>query len=432
MLLRLYTLLLYLLAPLVLLRLLWRGFRAPGYWSRLGERFGAPASDPPPGGLWIHAVSVGEVQAAALLIERLRLVSPGTPLLVTTATPTGSEQVRRLFGESVWHVYAPYDLPFAVRRFLDAARPRVVVVMETELWPNLTRICHDRGIPLVVANARLSARSAAGYRRLGPLTRTMLGEVAWIAAQAPADAGRFVALGADPARVKVTGSVKFDVRLPASLLEAGEALRREWGVERPVWIAASTHEGEDALVLEAARAVHAQVPRALLVLVPRHPERFERVAALCERLGLVTARRSLGEPVEPDVEIYLGDTMGELNLLYAASDVAFVGGSLVAVGGHNMLEPAARGIPVVFGPHVFNFERISLLLLEAGAARQVRDAAALAAVVSGWLRDANERHAAGERARGVVADNRGAVDAQLQLILGSMDDDSGLRGTDEG
>ncbi len=417
----LYTAALYLLAPLVLLRLLWRSLRSPGYRQRMGERFAVQRTPLPVDGIWIHAVSVGETQAAALLVERLRLLCPGVPLIITTATPTGSERVRALFGDTVHHVYAPYDLPRAVARFLEEARPQVVVVMETELWPNLTHQCHLRGIPLLVANARLSARSAAGYRRVGALTRSMLAEVTLIAAQAREDAQRFIELGAAPDRVRVTGSVKFDIRLPASLQEAGEALRREWGVERPVWIAASTHEGEEEQVLLAAQTVLRLQPRALLVLVPRHPERFDRAAALCERLELVTARRSLGEAVEPETEVYLGDTMGELNLLYAAADVAFVGGSLIPVGGHNMLEPAARGMPILFGPHVFNFDRISRLLLDAHAARQVTDAGELAARVSEWLRDANARHQAGEQGRAVVAANRGAVDAQLQMILGFVE-----------
>ena len=418
---RLYTLLLYLLTPLVLLRLMWRGLRAPAYLRRWPERFGYFPVPPAAGVIWIHAVSVGEVQAAAPLVRALRERYPGVPLLLTTTTPTGSDRAREAFGRDVVHVYAPYDLPGAVRRFLVRVRPRLAVVMETELWPNLFHACREAGVPLVVANARLSPRSAAGYRRVASLTRRTLANVSVIAAQSRRDADDLISIGADPQRVQVTGNVKFDVRLPASLHEQAQVLRRAWGAARPVWIAASTHEGEEERVLDAFERVRQALPDVLLVLVPRHPERFSRVAALCRRRGYATRLRSERRACTPDTAVFLGDSMGELSLFYAASDVAFVGGSLVSAGGHNLLEPAALGLPVIFGPHVFNFEEISRLLLEQGAARRVRDAEELAGVVEQLLRDANLRHSAGEQGRQAVERNRGAVDRVMQMLAGYVE-----------
>ena len=414
----LYSLLLYLLTPLVLLRLAWRGIRAPAYWRRWSERFAwLPAQEAVPR-IWIHAVSVGETQAALPLVQALRERHPDYRLLITTTTPTGSARVRALFGDGVEHVYLPYDLPGAARRFLATFQPALALIMETELWPNLFHACRRRDIPLLVLNARLSERSWRGYRRVAALARATLVDITWLAAQGEADARRFVSLGADPTRVRVCGSIKFDLHLPASLREEAEVLRRAFGVERPVWIAASTHEGEDEQVLEAFRRLRAADahPHALLMLVPRHPERFPAVANLCRAAGHTLVTRSSGDPCGPDTDIYLGDTMGELPMLMAAADVVFMGGSLVPTGGHNMLEAAALGLPVVFGPHVFNFDEISARLVAAGAARQVRDAAELAAVITQWLADANARHETGVRGRAFVEENRGARERLLALI----------------
>lgn len=414
----LYSLLLYLGLPLVLARLYWRGRRAPEYRRRWGERLGFVEPLPGAGGIWIHAVSVGETRAALPLARALRERYPQAPLLITTTTPTGSRQVRDAFGETVAHVYAPYDLPDAVNRFLDRTRPRLGVIMETELWPNLFYACELRGIPLIVANARLSERSARGYARFAGLSRQTLARTAVIAAQAEADAARFRALGAP--RVQVTGNLKYDLTLPEDLAECGAELRRALGVNKPILIAASTHAGEEEPVLDAFAELRRTRPELRLVLVPRHPERFAGVAELCAGRGLRVIRRSEGRPCDPATDVFLGDTMGELLLFFAAADVAFVGGSLVEVGGHNVMEPALLGLPVLFGPHMFNFADASRQLLEAQAAWQVADAAELAATAAGLFAAPARRQAAGRRGRQVVENNRGALAALLAIIAGVL------------
>lgn len=412
----LYTLVLYLLAPLVMLRLLWRSLRAPDYRRRWGERFGFYRQKTLDESVWVHAVSVGEVQAAVPLIEALLAKQPPLHLVVTTTTPTGSQRVREMFGDDVEHVYVPYDLPRAVRNFLHRYRPRIAIIMETELWPNLFDGCRRLRIPVVVANARLSERSARRYSRVLSLFRETIRNVTVIAAQGKADAARFRTLGVDPATLRITGSIKFDMKLPASLREQAEVLRRQLGTDRPVWIAASTHEGEDEQVLDAFARIRASLPDCLLMLVPRHPERFSRVASLCRRRGFNTVLRSSNELCERDTDVYLGNTLGELSLLYAAADVAFVGGSLVPVGGHNLLEPAALGIPAVTGPHTFNFQEITQMLLDVKGVRQVQDAEELAGCVEALLCDANLRHAMGQRGLKLVERNRGALEKLLNII----------------
>jgi 3-deoxy-D-manno-octulosonic-acid transferase len=413
---KLYTVLLYLLAPLVLLRLAWRGLRAPDYWRRWPERFAFIEPALGKQVIWIHAVSVGEVQAAVPVVHALLNRHPDYSLLVTTVTPTGSARVTALFGGEVAHVYAPYDLPGAVARFFERVRPQLAIVMETELWPNLFHQCRQRAIPLLLVNARLSARSVAGYRRVRSLAAETLAAVTEIAAQSEADAGRFESIGARAATITVTGNLKFEQRIPSSLLERAEVLRREWGVSRPVWIASSTHEGEDELLLDVYQQLRKQYSDCLLVLVPRHPERFESVAALCRARGYNTVLRTDHGACSTETQVYVGNTMGDLPLLYAASDVAFVGGSLVASGGHNPLEPAALGIPVISGPHVSNFIEICSLLVDAGAAVQVADTGELLQIVSRWLGDANERHRVGQLGREVIEKNRGALQAVMTII----------------
>ncbi len=417
---RLYTSLLYLAAPLALARLALRGLRAPAYWRGWGQRFGRY----PPGvgqpAIWVHAVSVGEVQAAAPLVRSLLRDHPRHRLLVTTTTPTGADQARKLFGDQIQCQYLPYDLPGAVARFLDRFTPVIGLIMETEIWPNLYHACAARGLPLFMVNARMSPTSARGYRRVAGLTRATLGQVAGIAAQTEEDARRLIDLGAPPDRVQVTGNTKFDLQPPASLHEEAAVLRRELGLSRPVWVAASTHEGEEERLLAAHDRLRRSLPSALLVLVPRHPERFHRAEVLCRHQGLEYVLRSARIPVPADVPVFIGDSMGELGLFYAAADIAFLGGSLVPVGGHNPLEAAALGRPVIFGPHMFNFAEIARLLLVAGAARRIQDAADLAPLLETWFADPSLRHDMGERGATTVAANRGARDRVLAMIRGSL------------
>lgn len=417
----LYSVLLYLLMPLVLLRLFWRGLAQRDYWRRIPERFGFVPRAPDGIAVWVHAVSVGESLAALPLIRKLLEQHPGR-VLVTTTTPTGSERVRAALGERVLHTYAPYDLPGAVARFVGRVQPARVVVMETELWPNLFAALAQRRVPLVIANARLSPRSFAGYRRVRNFARATLAHCAAIAAQTEADAERFRAIGAAPARVRVLGNLKFDLEMPESLVRAGQAWRQRWGAARPVWVAASTHEGEEDAVLRAHRILLKRFPGAVLVLVPRHPQRFDGVARLVEKSGLRSLRRSAlpaAEAAAPplgDLQVLLGDSMGELPMYLGAADVAFIGGSLVEVGGHNVLEPASLGLPVLFGPHMFNFEQARALLLERGAARQVDDVLGLEPALAALLQDAPARAAMGQAGREVMRANRGALQRLLGLI----------------
>ena len=413
----LYTGLLYLLLPLALLRLYWRGRRDPGHWQRWRERLGWIAPLPESGCLWLHAVSVGETRAALPLIRALRDADPHRMILVTTTTLTGSRQVREALGDQVQHVYAPYDLPGAVRRFLHRTQPRLAIIMETELWPNLLHQCAVAGIPTLIANARLSERSRRGYARFGGLIQPMLQHITLIAAQSEADAERFRDLGAP--RVQVTGNLKYDLTLPDELAEQGRQFRREWlGENRPVWIAASTHLGEDEQVLDAFARLRESWPELLLVLVPRHPERFDGVAELCRQRGFSVTRRSAKQPCSVETAVFLGDSMGELLHFYAAADLALVGGSLVPTGGHNVLEPALLGLPTLFGPHMFNFTEAGERLRQAGAAWPVADAAELAAAVDRLLADPTLRRDAGQRGQAVVNQHRGALAALLTLIAG--------------
>ena len=411
----LYTCLLYLLTPLVLLRLLWKSLELPGYRQRIAERFGfVPRAD---GGIevWVHAVSVGESVAALPLIKTLIERHGEGKVWMTTTTPTGSARVVAALGQSVRHSYAPYDLPGAVARFIERTRPRQVVVMETELWPNLFHALGAREIPLTVANARLSPRSFAGYSRVRGFAAQTLAHCRAIAAQSEADAQRFGDLGAR--NVSVMGNIKFDLAVPTDQVEDGRALRREWVGNRPVWIAASTHEGEEEQVLTAHRAVLEKFPDAGLILVPRHPQRFDAVVKLIEKSGFDFLRRTaLPPPDSRAPPVLLGDSMGEMFLYFGAADVAYVGGSLVAVGGHNVLEPAAVALPVLFGPHMFNFVAARELLLDAQAAQEVAGAAALAAAVGELFRVPERRAQMGAAGQAAVAANRGALGRLLQLL----------------
>ncbi|MDB5978987.1 MAG: 3-deoxy-D-manno-octulosonic acid transferase [Pseudomonas sp.] len=380
----LYTLLFHLGLPVVAVRLWLRARKAPAYAKRIGERFAFGLPPMQRGGIWVHAVSVGESIAAAPMIRALLARYPQLPITVTCMTPTGSERIKALFGNEprIQHCYLPYDLPWAAGRFLAHIQPRLGVIMETELWPNHIHQCAKRGIPVVLANARLSERSARGYGRFAKLTRPMLAEMSGFAVQTEAEAQRFRELGARPECVEVTGSIKFDLTIDPQLLVRAAELREQWHTsQRPTWIAASTHAGEDEVMLAAHRQLLLSHPDALLILVPRHPERFNSVHDLCQQQGFDTVRRSAGQAVTASTSVLLGDTMGELLFLYALADCAFVGGSLVPNGGHNLLEPAALAKPVLSGPHLFNFLEIAALLRYAGALEEVSDTAGLAKAV---------------------------------------------------
>lgn len=396
--------------PLLLVRVYVRSRHAPAHAQRWRERLGfyrhaASASRP----VWVHAVSVGEVMAAVPLVRALQEQCAGLEILMTTTTLTGADTVTRTLGNTVQHAYFPYDLPAVLARFLTYFQPRMLVVMETELWPNTFSACRRRAVPIMLANARLSSRSMGAYRRLSTLSRDVVRRIDHIAAQTHEDAERYIALGAETQRVTVFGSLKFDLELPASVHEQAAAVRREIGINRPVLMAASTREGEEELVLDAFVEIQNQLPHCLLLLVPRHPQRFEQVAQLCARRGWRYRRRSQSSVCGADDQIYLLDSMGELARHYAAADVAFVGGSLLPFGGHNVLEPAALARPVLVGPYTFNFAEVVRLLREAGGLVVVDDARQLASAALVWLRDSNERDRVGGLACDLVLRHRGAT-----------------------
>jgi len=412
----LYNLCIHLLAPCALLLTAWRGWRNPMYRGRLMERLGyiQPGFSGPV--IWIHAVSVGEVQASTPLLRALQQRYPQQPLLVTTTTPTGAQRVAALANATLRHCYLPYDLPGAVRRFLSRARPCLAIVLETELWPNLFRECARCNIPVIIASARLSEKSVRRLRWATALFADVLAQNVIIAAQTAGDAQRFERLGANPARLHVTGNLKFDLHIAPQLREQGARLRASRFAARVVWVAGSTHAGEEEIVLAAHRQLRREHPRALLILAPRHPNRFEQVHQRLVADQMVHTRRTVDGEIGADASVLLLDTLGELMLFYAAADVAFVGGSLVPIGGHSLLEPAALGLPILTGPCNFNAADVARMFLDRGAALQVNDAEQLYAALASLLSSSAERTAMGERALELVASNRGAL-ARLMLLI---------------
>lgn len=416
----LYNLLIHLGLPLALLALYKPKKGKPGFGARWAEHLGRTPASGQEAPLWIHAVSVGETLAISPFIRALKAERPDLPILLTTTTRTGAEQAAKL-GDLVVHRYAPLDYPWAVAAFLNAVKPRALWVMETELWPNWLAACEARHLPVTIINARLSERSCQRYARFQGAFDTLSRPLTHLLCQHQDDAERFARLGVGRERLAVTGSIKFDIQLGDEVYARGHALRQQLGQSRPVWIAASTHQGEDEQVLAAFDLVLQRHPQALLILVPRHPERFDRVAELCAPYGCV--RRTGGAPIRETDRVYLGDTMGELPLMLAAADVAFVGGSLVKVGGHNLLEPAALGKPCLTGPAYFNFSDITRQLVAQGGAALVADAAALGEKVSELLADEGERSQMGEQARAVVLRNQGALARTLSHCLASLEND---------
>lgn len=411
-----YTTLLYLIQPLIWLRLWLRGRKTLAYRQRWAERYGFCKGKVKPDGILLHSVSVGETLAAVPLVRMLRHRYPELPITVTTMTPTGSERAQSAFGGDVCHVYLPYDLPDAIRRFLETTRPKLVIIMETELWPNFIKTLYHRNIPLVIANARLSARSAAGYRKLGKFTRTLLQRITLIAAQNQEDGERFISLGLKCSQLVVTGSLKFDISVPPELAARTLTLRSQWAPHRPVWIAASTHEGEENIILAAHRQLLEHFPNLLLILAPRHPERFSNVAGMARKGRFRYSLRSSGDIPSADTQVVIADTMGELMLLYGIADLAFVGGSLIERGGHNPLEPAAHAIPVLMGSYTFNFKDICSKLQNADGLITVTDAISLNKTISSLLIDNDYRQYYGRQAAEVLHQNQGALRRLLSLL----------------
>ncbi|WP_437889114.1 lipid IV(A) 3-deoxy-D-manno-octulosonic acid transferase [Phytobacter sp. V91] len=412
----LYTLLLYLIQPLVWLRLLLRSRKAPAYRKRWAERYGFCRNKVKPDGILLHSVSVGETLAAVPLVRALRHRYPTLPITVTTMTPTGSERALSAFGKDVHHVYLPYDLPGSMRRFLDTVRPKLVIVMETELWPNMISALHTRKIPLVIANARLSERSAKGYGRLGKLMRRLLSKITLMAAQTQEDGDRFLQLGLKRSQLAVTGSLKFDISVTPELAARAITLRRQWAPRRKVWIATSTHDGEETIILAAHRKLLETFPDLLLILAPRHPERFPDACEMARKCNFSFITRSSGEIPSGSTQVVIGDTMGELMMLYGIADIAFVGGSLVERGGHNPLEAAAHALPVLMGPHTFNFKDICARLQAADGLITVTDADSMAKEIATLLTDEDYRLWCGRHAVEVLHQNQGALSRLLQLL----------------
>lgn len=425
----LYSAVLYLLLPVTVYHLVWRGFRVRQYFQRWDERYAAYSQARGRPRVWLHAVSVGEVNVAAPVVNALRAQRPDIRWVITTITPTGSERVRALWGDALDHVYLPYDVPGSVGRFLQHFRPSLALILETELWPNMLFGCRDRGIPVYVLNARLSARSLRGYRVLRPLIGRALRTVTCVAAQSQEDAERFVALGARAEQVRALGNLKFDIAAPAHLPDVVAAFRERVPATRPVWIAASTHDGEEAAVIEMHRQLRRQWPDLLLLWAPRHPERFAKVEALARDQGWRVATRRQQQWPGADDAVFVIDTLGELMGFYACAQVAFVGGSLQPIGGHNLLEPAAVGTPSVTGPHLHNFSEISRRMREAGAVAICEDAGAVCAALQTLLADAEARKRMAEAGCALVANGRGALQRTLQLIaphLPPLADDAGV------
>ncbi len=412
-----YTSALYLLVPLVLVRLLWLGKKNPAYHLRWRERFGyvtgLEGNKPI---IWIHAVSVGEIQASRPLVEYLNQHYPDYQILVTTVTPTGAATAAQIYGGIIQHRYFPYDLPGAVKRFLATVNPVILLILETEIWPNLYRQCRAADIPVLLLNARLSERSLRGYRLLKSLTQQTLQDTRCIAAQSTADAKRFIEAGAPADRVMVMGNLKFDISIAASVVEQGVVIRQKFMVNRPIWIAASTHQGEESLLLDALTIVRQNLPDSLLVIAPRHPERFQSVIDLCVKRGFHTVSYTQQDSYDPNAQVFVLDTLGQLLMYYAAADIAFVGGSLVPVGGHNMLEPACLGLPVLTGSYLFNFTEIASLLANVDALIQVTSAEQLASKVLELFSDGNQRYNMGLRAKQVVLENQGSINKVDRLL----------------
>ena len=416
-----YSFIFYLLVPVIVLRLLWRSIKAPDYRNRWLERFACYTQKFPQDVLWFHAVSVGEAEALFPLIKLIQSEYPEAKLLITTTTPTGSARVKAVLKESVEHVYLPYDLPDAIRRFMHCFKPRLAVIMETEIWPNLYASCGKNGIPLYVINARLSEKSARGYQKISQLVHPALAQVKLFAAQTLDDANRFVAIGADVEKVVTVGNIKFDVLIPQEIIDQGVALKNVLFADRFTWICASTHKGEEKLCLAIYQELKQKIPELILLIAPRHPERFPDVIKLaCEQQKLNVVMRTSGASCHAETDVYLLDTLGELKMFYAAANIAFIGGSIVPVGGHNVLEAAAVGIPAVFGPYMNNFKSIAKEIIQQEAAVQVQNPEQLRNVILSLYQDKNYRKSLGRKGKAFIEQNRGAIGRIFKLLEGEI------------
>ncbi len=404
-----YSSLFYLIIPFIALRLLWRGIKAPDYLNRWHERIALYRKKYHEDVIWFHAVSVGETEALFPLIRLIQYKHPEAKLLITTTTPTGSARVTAALKNTVTHVYLPYDIPDAVSRFMHCFKPRLAVIMETEIWPNLYAYCSKNNIPLYLINARLSEKSAQGYLKLPALVHPALAAAKLIATQTPHDSQRFISIGASSEKVVALGNMKFDVDVSPEIIEQGLLLKTNLFSERFVWICASTHKDEERLCLEIYQKIKLQIPQLLLIIAPRHPERFTDVKKLCEQHHLEVTMRTTGIACQSSTDVYLADTLGELKLLYTVADIAFVGGSLVPVGGHNILEAIAAGVPVLFGPYMDNFKDIAQGVLTQGAAIQCQDKDAVENALLSLYSAPVFRKQLTEKAKLFVQQNKGAI-----------------------
>lgn len=400
------------------MRLLWRSIKAPAYRHRWRERLGFynKAKSFPEGVIWFHAVSVGEAEALFPLLQHIQKHHPDAKLLITTTTPTGSARVNAVMLETVTHVYLPYDIPGAVNRFMHCFKPKLAVIMETEIWPNLYACCGKNQIPLYVINARLSEKSSRGYQKIPSLVHPALANINSIATQTQEDTNRFLAIGANSEKLKTLGNIKFDVQIPQSIITQGLQIKTDLFKGRFVWLIASTHKDEEIIFLEIYKQIKQKIPQLLLVLVPRHPERFSDVRKLCEKFQYVVVLRTASELVCEKTDVYLVDTMGELKALYAASDVAFVGGSMVPTGGHNVLEAAAVGLPVMFGPYMANFKEIARRVLSHNAAIQCQNKQDVIDSILALYEQPNFRNALAEKGKAFVEINQGAMTRIYKML----------------
>lgn len=416
----LYTCLSYLIIPFLIIRLWIKSIRQPAYGNRIKERLVSYLPPQRSTAIWVHAVSLGEVIAAAPLIEKLLKEYPQHGIVLTTTTPTGSEKALTLFNNRVFHVYAPFDAPCLMKRFLNKTQPKLAIIMETELWPNWFTVCKQKNVPIIIANARLSEHSQEGYQRIKTLTATTLQCIDQLLAQTKEDAERFIALGMPRDKVKVLGNIKFDLTIPDDIHEKAQQFRTHWQKERPVWIAGSTHAGEEEIILEAFQFIKEKYPNSLLILVPRHPERFDRIFELSQKMKFKTILRTNIDASTAEertqMDVLLGNTIGEMLLFIASADVAFIGGSLVPQGGHNILEPAALYVPIITGPHMFNFQKIYDDFMQAESMVTVTDAATLAQSVTSFFADPLLREEYASLGFKIIEHNQGALEKHVNVF----------------